>query len=127
MATHASPAPFVICPPPGTSGASLSLNYDVVKRPGLLGDNPWISLREIDIVLDAICARVVATLPTFRFRPFLDDPKDDLYVECALASGARTIVTHDRHFRHSAVAAFGLTAITAGDFIAAMQKERQQP
>jgi hypothetical protein len=66
-----------------------------------------------------ICARAVPSLPWFRFRPFLNDPKDDLYVECALAAGARTIVTDDRHFRHPAVSAFGLTAIKVGDFVAA--------
>ena len=53
---------------------------DVVKRPGLLGDNPAISPQEIDQVLDEICAKAVPSLPWFRYRPFLSDPKDDLYV-----------------------------------------------
>ena len=98
---------------------------DVVKRPGLLGDNPAISPQEIDQVLDEICTKAVLSLPWFRYRPFLSDPKDDLYVECALASGARKIVTDDRHFRHPAIPAFGLIAIKAGDFVAELRHERR--
>jgi len=58
-------------------------------------------------------------MPLCRFQPFLNDLKDGLYVECALAAGARTIVTDDRRFKHPAVPAFGLTAIKASDFVAA--------
>src|SRR5687768_14672847 len=82
---------------------------DVLNRPGVFGPNPWISRSEVDLVLDAICARALVVQPWFRFRPFLQDPGDDLYIECALAGGADTIVTHDRDFRHPAVLAFGLT------------------
>jgi putative PIN family toxin of toxin-antitoxin system len=90
---------------------------DVLKRPRILGSQPAFTEGEIDEVLDAICARVIPVAPWFRFRPFLNDPKDDMYVECALASGARIIVTDDRHFRHPAVSAFGLTSMKAGDFL----------
>ena len=85
----------------------------------MLGANPWVAMNEIDQVLDAIRAKAVAALPWFRFRPFLNDPKDDLYIECALAAGTRTIVTNDKHFRHPAVPAFGLRALRAGDFVGA--------
>ncbi|NEU13588.1 PIN domain-containing protein [Methylobacterium sp. BTF04] len=92
---------------------AMVLEYEaVVKRPGLLGPTPWIEAGGIDTILDALCATAVPIVPWFRFRPFLDDPKDDLYVECALAAEAATIVTHDRHFRHPAVAALGLRAVT---------------
>lgn len=105
---------------PFAASPAVVLEYeDVLKRPGMLGPNPAISPQEVDQVLDMICARAVPALPWFRFRAFLNDPKDDLYVECALAAGARTIVTDDRHFRHPAVPAFGLTAIKAGDYVAA--------
>jgi len=43
---------------------------------------------------------------------------------CALAGNAQTIVTSDRHFGHPAVTAFGLTVMTAGDFVAKMNRER---
>ena len=101
---------------------AIILEYeDVVKRPGILGTNSQLSPEDIDRILDAICARAVETQPWFRFRPFLIDPKDDLYVECALAASAQLIVTDDRHFRHPAMAAFGLTALTAREFVASMK------
>ena len=49
---------------------AIVLEYeDVLKRPGLLGPKPWIAEHEIDVILDAICAKAVETLPWFRFRP----------------------------------------------------------
>jgi predicted nucleic acid-binding protein len=90
---------------------------DLLKRPGVHGEEPWLDGAQIDQLLDAICARAVSSLPWFRFRPFLNDPKDDLYVECALAVGARTIVTFDRHFRHPAVSAFGLEPVTPAELV----------
>lgn len=90
---------------------------DVLKRPGMLGPAPAFTEGEIDAVLDAICAVAILVVPWFRFRPFLNDPKDDLYIECALAGGASVIVTDDRHFRHPSVPAFGLTAMSAGNFL----------
>ncbi|SFV11604.1 Predicted nucleic acid-binding protein, contains PIN domain [Methylobacterium sp. 174MFSha1.1] len=99
---------------------------DVLKRPGHLGADPWITPAEIDVILDALCARAIPALPRFRFRPFLADPKDDLYIDCALAAGADTIVTEDRHFGHPAVAAFGLSAISAAAFVTTNPELRTQ-
>lgn len=90
---------------------------DVLKRPGLLGPDPWIDEAGIDAILDALCATAVLTLPWFRFRPFLDDPKDDLYVKCALAAGAEIILTHDRHFRKPVLSAFGILAMSPRAFL----------
>ncbi|MBO9097784.1 MULTISPECIES: putative toxin-antitoxin system toxin component, PIN family [unclassified Rhizobium] len=82
--------PFAMSP-------AVVLEYeDVLKRPGLAG--LYTSAVEIDVILDALCAMATLIQPWFRFRPFLDDPKDDLIVECALAAGANLIVTDDRHF-----------------------------
>jgi predicted nucleic acid-binding protein len=99
---------------------------DVVKRPGLLGPSPWISFGEIDAILDALCAMAKPSLPWFRFRPLLDDPKDDLYVECALAAGADVIVSDDRHFSHPIVAALGLKTMGATAFAAALVTRRMK-
>jgi hypothetical protein len=64
-----------------------------LKRPGVLGPAPWINPDQIDTILDAICARGALTEPWFHFRPFLDDPKDDAYIDCALAAGASVILS----------------------------------
>lgn len=59
-----------------------------------------------------------------RFQPFLRDPKDDLYVECALAAGAQLVVSDDRHFRDPDLRAFGLDVRTAVEFEADWQNRR---
>lgn len=95
---------------------------EVLKRPGVFGDRPWISEDEIDIVLDAVLAEAILVAPRFRFRPFLDDPDDDIYIE--MRSGRRRADDHqrDRHFRHPAMAAFGLTVLTPAQFLAGQNR-----
>ncbi|MEB8515369.1 PIN domain-containing protein, partial [Acidithiobacillus ferriphilus] len=94
------------------------LEYEsVLKRPGILGEPPWIRPEQIETILDALCASGKLVEPWFHFRSFLDDPKDDTYIDCALAGGASVILSRDRHFQHPAVEAFGLRVLTAGDFL----------
>jgi putative PIN family toxin of toxin-antitoxin system len=110
--------PFAVSP-------AVALEYeDVLKRPGILGATPWVLEDEIDVVLNALFEKALLVSPHFRFRPFLDDPKDDLYIECAFAAGADTIITNDRHFRHPAVETFGLSISNAGAFITRFTKRR---
>jgi hypothetical protein len=52
----------------------------------------------------------------FRWRPFLPDPKDDLVFECALASGAPHIVTHNLT-DFAGVEMLGISAVTPNDFM----------
>jgi putative PIN family toxin of toxin-antitoxin system len=105
---------------------AVALEYeDVLKRPGILGDNPWLGEEEIDTVLDAVFGRARLVSPWFRFRPFLADPKDDIYIECALAAGATLIISNDRHFQHPAVNAFGISVMGAGDFVTDRTRKRQ--
>ncbi|WP_132568650.1 PIN domain-containing protein [Rhizobium sullae] len=111
--------PFAVSP-------AVALEYeDVLKQPGILGDEPWLSGDEIDTVPDAIFSQARLVSPWFRFRPFLADPKDDIYIECALAAGATFIVSSDRHFQHPAVRAFGMSVMRAGDFVAELTRRRQ--
>ena len=106
---------------------AMALEYqDVLARPGLLGNPPVATMPQVEIILDALCARASLVSPWFRFRPFLDDPKDDLYVECALAAGADCILTDDKHFRHPAIERFGLKALSAREFIILSRREGEQ-
>jgi putative PIN family toxin of toxin-antitoxin system len=103
---------------PFAVSSTVVLEYEsVVKRPGILGATPWIRPEQIDGILDALCACGKLVEPWFRFRPFLDDPKDDAYIDCALAGGASIILSRDRHFRHPAVAAFGLRVLSAAAYL----------
>ncbi len=117
-ASHAVLRGMLLGDVPFANSPAIVLEYEsVVKRPGILGPVPWIGLDEIDIVLDALCACAKLVEPWFGFRPFLEDAKDDAYIDCALAAGATVILSRDRHFRHPAVAAFGLRVMSAGDYL----------
>lgn len=106
--------------------ASLVMEYeDVLGRPGLLGEPPVATQAQVGIILDALCAKALLVSPWFRYRPFLDDPKDDLVVECALAAGATVIVTDDRHFRNPVLSGFGIEALSARDYAARLMEERK--
>lgn len=105
---------------------AIMLEYeDVLKRPELKEYLGWITPGEIEQVLDALCKTASLVLPWFRFRPFLDDPKDDIYIECALAAGATHIISNDRHFQHPAVSGFGLSVMTAGELVADIRRRCQ--
>jgi|GEM_PF-301779 len=105
---------------------ALVLEYeDVLKRPGMLGQNSPISHDQIDIVLDALCLMAVEVSPWFRFRPFLNDPKDDHVIECAMAANAQIILSGDKVFNHADVSAFGLTAMKASDYVYNTSLERK--
>ncbi len=93
---------------------------DVLHRPGVLGQPPGASFEQVEIILDALCSLCIQTSPYVRFRPFLADPKDDLFVECAFASGARFIVTDDKHFHDSDLEAFGVRPLSAQQFVSEM-------
>ena len=106
---------------------AVALEYeDVLKRPGIFGREPWLRPDETDTMLDAIFQKAHLATPWFRFRPFLADPKDDIYIECALAAGATLIVSNDRHFQHAAVAAFWMQVMSAGDLLARLRERRLQ-
>jgi putative PIN family toxin of toxin-antitoxin system len=81
---------------------------DVLKRnQTVLG----LSNLEIDMLLDNLCKLSEHQAVYFLWRPRLSDPKDDHILELAVASGTKTIVTHNiRDF--SRAKEFGIRAIT---------------
>jgi putative PIN family toxin of toxin-antitoxin system len=54
-----------------------------------------LSGKQIDIILDNICALSAFQKIYFLWRPYLRDPKDDHVLEVAVASGTKIIVTHN--------------------------------
>lgn len=60
----------------------------------------------------------------FLWRPFLRDPDDDMVLECAVAAGCSTIVTHNvKDFRHTEQ--LGVQALTPKEFLQYLKE--QQP
>ena len=94
---------------------ALVLEYeDVLKRPGMVPNS--FSEAQITAFLDSFCSLATEAFIYFRWRPFLPDPKDDMVLECALACGARCIVTHNVSDFREAVA-FGISVMTPGQFL----------
>lgn len=92
----------------------LILEYeDVAKR---LGDESPLSARDIDNILDYICAVSVQRKIYYLWRPFLKDPNDDLILELAVSANCDYILTYNRsHFK--GIEQFGLTALTPKEFL----------
>lgn len=108
----------------GLSPALLLEYEDVLKRPDVLGTPPKISVAQVDVILDALCVRARRGQSYFRFRPVLRDPKDDLLIECALATNASIILTRDSHFLPDALRPYRLSAMTPKEFLQTIyQKE----
>lgn len=100
-----------------------ALEYeDVLKRTGILGQHSPITSDDVDTVLNALLQEARLVSPRFRYRPVLDDPKDELYIECALAAGAKRIVTNDKHFHHPALRSFGIAACPAAEVAAELRR-----
>ena len=71
---------------------------------------------ERDQVLDYLCKVGALTEIFFLWRPFLKDPKDDMVLEVAVASGAKVIITHNlKDFREAKK--FGVEAISPGEYL----------
>jgi hypothetical protein len=67
-------------------------------------------------IASAVASSIQLTASPANCRPYPTDP-DALYIDCALAGGASVILSRDRHFRHPAVAAFGLRVLSAGEYL----------
>ena len=86
---------------------------DVLKREQTVLN---LSHKQVDTVLDNICALSNFQEIYFLWRPYLKDPKDDHVLEVAVASKTKIIVTHNlKDFK--GVEKFGIQAITPGNYL----------
>ncbi len=86
---------------------------DVLKREQTVLELPH---KQVDIILDNICALSKFQEIYFLWRPYLKDPKDDHVLEVAVASITKTIVTHNlKDFK--GCEKFGIKAITPGNYL----------
>jgi len=77
---------------PVISVALLFEYEDVLRRNR---EDLQISNRQIDVILDNLCALSDFQKIYFLWRPYLRDPKDDHVLEVAVASQTPNIVTHN--------------------------------
>ncbi len=71
----------------------LVLEYEAAAKK-LIGRG-GLTERDIEAVIDYLCAQAVSAKVFYLWRPLLRDPKDDMVLEAATASNASHIVTYN--------------------------------
>jgi putative PIN family toxin of toxin-antitoxin system len=100
---------------------SLLLEYeDATKR--LLGQIA-LDEQDIDNVLDYLCRMANQREVFYLWRPFLQDPKDDMVLELAVSANCEFIVTYNRR-DFAGAEQFGINIITPSEFLAKMGERR---
>lgn len=90
----------------------LVLEYEDVAR-RLLAET-GLTIAELDVILDYLCAVGYRQPIFYLWRPFLRDPKDDMVLELAVASHSDAIVTYNRTDFEGAER-FGLQLLTPAE------------
>jgi putative PIN family toxin of toxin-antitoxin system len=83
---------------------------EVLQRDQQLADF-WVALDELEVILGILADRLQPSTISFRWRPQLRDPKDEMVLECAVNAGAKAIVTFNQRDFLPAATAFGLEVI----------------
>lgn len=93
---------------------ALVLEYEMVlkRRAKELALAP----RDIDAVLDYLCAVGHHQMIHFLWRPTLQDPRDELVLELAVAAGCRYILTYNAK-DFSGVKQFGVMALPPAEYL----------
>lgn len=98
----------------------LVLEYEAVLHRH--GKALGLSRDEADGLVDYLCDVGYRQAIHFLWRPALSDPHDEFILELAVAARCDAIVTHNvRHF--AGAARFGVSIVTPGDFLAAIEEE----
>ena len=75
-----------------------------------------LTKRNVDDVIDYLCAQAIHAKVFYLWRPFLKDPKDDMVLEAAVTGGCSHIVTFNkRDFTGSE--RFGIKIVTPQTFL----------
>jgi putative PIN family toxin of toxin-antitoxin system len=92
----------------------LVLEYEeVAKR--LLDAIP-LTEQDVDDILDYLCSVACKQRVFYLWRPFLNDPQDDMVLELAVTGDCKFIVTYNvKDFK--GVERFGLRAVTPKEFL----------
>ncbi|MBX3331099.1 MAG: putative toxin-antitoxin system toxin component, PIN family [Nitrospira sp.] len=95
--------------------APLVFEYeDAGKR--LVGRKSGLKPSDIDDILDYVCSVAHRKTVYYLWRPFLQDPKDDMVLELAVAAGSDIIVTYNKN-DFCGVEQFGVRVMTAQEFL----------
>ena len=76
--------------------------------------------KEIELFLRLIAERAAFIEPNVELQVVVDDPDDDMYIECAVSSNAEFIITGDKHLVDIESYA-GIQIVNATAFLAYLQ------
>jgi putative PIN family toxin of toxin-antitoxin system len=100
-------APFRVC-----LSVPLVLEYESALRRKLGRDHPGI-----DPILDYLCKVGEHQEIFFLWRPYLQDPGDEMVLEVAVGSQASRIVTHNRRDFRGVEETFGVRIVSPGEYL----------
>lgn len=100
-------APFRVC-----LSVPLVLEYESALRRKLGRDHPGI-----DAILDYLCQVGEHQEIFFLWRPYLQDPGDEMVLEVAVGSQASRIVTHNRRDFRGVEETFGVRIVSPGEYL----------
>jgi putative PIN family toxin of toxin-antitoxin system len=100
-------APFRVC-----LSVPLVLEYESALRRKLGRDHPGI-----DPILDYLCKVGEHQEIFFLWRPYLQDPGDEMVLEVAVGSQASRIVTHNRRDFRGVEERFGVRIVRPGEYL----------
>ena len=83
----------------------------------------WAEPDKVEAVIDFICANANKPRISYLWRPFLQDPDDEMLLELAVAARADFIVTHNvRDFQGAEK--FGIGILTPGGFLKKLRQSQ---
>ena len=93
----------------------LAIEYEAAGK-RLIGKKSTLKASHIDDILDYICSVANRRKIYYLWRPFLNDPKDDMVLEVAVSAGCHIIVTYNKA-DFAGVDKFGIRVMTAREFL----------
>jgi len=94
----------------------LFLEYEaVLKRPEMLSASA-LSLDDVDVILNILCARGQPTLLHYLWRPQLKDEQDEMVLELAINASADAIVTFNKNDFLPAARKFDMPIILPSEY-----------
>ncbi len=103
---------------------ALALEYEDVLTRREIRKLSWASEKDLQIVLDNLLVNASQIMPIrVRLRPFLRDPGDEMVLECAVQSGAESIVTMNHRDFAGAASGFRIHIESPGACLARLKME----
>lgn len=102
--------------------APLAMEYEAVCRRPEHRLEAGLSIRQVEVFLDAVIAMAEPVLTHFLWRPQLRDPNDEMVLEAAVNGGADALVTFNVRDYGRAATQFGVEVLLPREAIARIRQ-----